>query len=456
MNLNTLDDTSGILINKFSDHQPYFTLIHNTRSNTEAHKFVKVSKYTNESIKNIHDELDNSNILDKFNHSATDPNDNYNTLSHIFTTVKNKHIPIKLVKFNKYKHKKSKWISEGILRSIRHRDKLYKTCRLANDTLENRETLKRNLSTYNGILKKIIRDAKKIDFENCLSKCKNDLKGTWGIINDMLGRNSSGKSLPEIFMIDNTKVDNKVDIANAFNEYFMNIGEKLAGNIHYTGSLSFENYLKKSKENEFSFSQITEKQVETVIDNLSNKHSSGVDGISTNLLKECKTPLIPALTLIINQTLSTGIFPEKLKVAKVVPLFKNGTNTVISNYRPISLLPAMSKVFEKILYNQLYQYFDSNNLFYKIQYGFRKNHSTELAALELIDRIKCDLDKGNVPVAIFFDLSKAFDTLDHLILLKKLSFYGIKNKALDLFKNYLNGRKQYVNVYNIHSYLQKQ
>ena len=170
---------------------------------------------------------------------------------------------------------------------------------MANDTLENRETLKRNLSTYNGILKKIIRDVKKIYFENCLSKCKNDLKGTWRIINDILGRNSSRKSLPEIFMIDNTKVDNKVDIANAFNEYFINIDEKLARDIHYTGSSSFENYLKKSKENEFSFSQITEKQVETVIDNLSNKHSSGVDGISTNLLKECKTPLIPALTLII-------------------------------------------------------------------------------------------------------------------------------------------------------------
>ena len=114
----------------------------------------------------------------------------------------------------------------------------------------------------------------------------------------------------------------------------------------------------------------------------------------------------------------------------------------------------MSEVFEKIIYNQLYQYFDSNNLFYKSQYGFRKNHSTELAALELIDRIKCDLDKGDVPVAIFLDLSKAFDTLDHLILLKKLSFLGIKNKTLDLFKNYLNGRKQYVNVYNIHSHLQ--
>ena len=114
----------------------------------------------------------------------------------------------------------------------------------------------------------------------------------------------------------------------------------------------------------------------------------------------------------------------------------------------------MSKVFEKIIYHQLYQYFDSNNLFYKSQYGFRKNHSTELAALELIDRIKCDLDKGNVPVAISLDLSKAFDSLDHLILLKKLSFYGIKNKALDLSRNYLNGRKQYVNVYNIHSRLQ--
>ena len=454
LNLNVLDETSGILINKFSDHQPYFTIIHRTCSNIETHKFVKVSKYTNENIKNIHDELENLHILDKLDQSATDPNANYNTLSHIFTSVKNKYIPIKLMKFNKYKHKKSKWITEGILRSIRYRDKLYRSWRLSNNTLENRETIKRNLSTYNGILKKIIRDAKKNYFENCLSNCKNDLKETWRVINDALGRNNSGKLLPDIFKINNTKVDNKLEIANAFNDYFKNIGEKLADNIHYNGSMSFDNYLKKSNETEFSFSQITEKQVETVIDNLSNKQSCGVDGISTNLLKKCKNPLIPALTLIINQTLTSGIFPEKLKVAKVVPLFKNGDKTILSNYRPISLLPAMSKIFEKIVYNQLYQYFDSNNLFYKSQYGFRKNHSTELAALELIDRIKCDLDKGNLPVAIFLDLSKAFDTLDHLILLKKLSFYGIKNKALDLFKNYLKDRKQYVNVYNIESHLQ--
>ena len=354
---------------------------------------------------------------------------NYNTLSHIFTSVQNKYIPIKLMKFNKYKHKKSKWITEGILRSIRYRDKLYRSWRLSNNTLENRETIKRNLSTYNGILKKIIRDAKKNYFENCLSNCKNDLKETWRVINDALGRNNSGKLLPDIFKINNTKVDNELEIANAFNDYFKNIGDKLADNIHYNGSMSFENYLKtsnetefsfsqitekqvetvidnlsnkhscgvdgistnllkkcknplipaltliinqtltsgifpeklmsfenylkKSNETEFSFSQITEKQVETLIDNLSNKHSCGVDGISTNLLKKCKNPLIPALTLIINQTLTSGIFPEKLKVAKVVPLFK----TILSNYRPISLLPAMSKIFEKIVYNQLYQYF---------------------------------------------------------------------------------------------------
>ena len=149
-------------INEFSDHQPYFTMIHRMCSNIETHKFVKVSKYTNENIKYIHDELENLHILDKLDQSATDPNDNYNALSHIFTSVKNKYIPIKLMKSNKYKDKKSKWITEGLLRPIRYRDDLYRSCRLSNDTLENRETIKRNLSTYNGILKKIIRDAKKI------------------------------------------------------------------------------------------------------------------------------------------------------------------------------------------------------------------------------------------------------------------------------------------------------
>ena len=126
------------------------------------------------------------------------------------------------------------------------------------------------------------------------------------------------------------------------------------------------------------------------------------------------------------QMLRTGIFPNKLKIAKVIPLYKNKDDTHITNYRPISILPSISKIFEKVIYIQLYDYFTDNDLFSHSQYGFRSNHSTELAVLEVIDRIILDMDKGKLPINIYLDLSKAFDTLDFNILLDKLRHYGIK------------------------------
>ena len=152
-----------------------------------------------------------------------------------------------------------------------------------------------------------------------------------------------------------------------------------------------------------------------------------------------------------NQILTTGIFPDKLKIAKVIPLFKKGDKYIFSNYRPIFLLPSISKLFEKVIYQQLYKSFEDSNLFYESQYGFRKRHSRELASLELVNRLLSKMDKGGVPLAICIDLSKAFDTLDHDILLYKLKFYGLTGKSIHLIKCYLTNRQQYVHYDNTDS-----
>ena len=196
---------------------------------------------------------------------------------------------------------------------------------------------------------------------------------------------------------------------------------------------------------EFKFADIDENDVIKEIAMLADKSSCGYDELSSILLKKIANIIKPALALIINQSLCTGIFPSKLKIAKVLPLYKNkGDCHLFDNYRPISLLPTISKIFEKVVHKQLYEYFTENNLFYKSQYGYRKGHSTELAALELADRISQHLDKGEIPIAIFLDLSKAFDTLDHKILLSKLQYYGVKGAALNWFESYLSNRSQYV------------
>ena len=181
-----------------------------------------------------------------------------------------------------------------------------------------------------------------------------------------------------------------------------------------------------------------------VMQNLASKNSSRHDGISARFLKKILAIITPPLTHIVNQSLCTGILPDRLKIAKVIPLFKKGDQHVLDNYRPISLLPAIPKVFEKIVYNQLFKYFTDNNLFYTSQYGFRSLHSTELASLELIDIVFQHLDTDQLPLSVFLDLSKAFDTLNHLILLNKLKLYGHSNTPLKWFESYLHGRQQFV------------
>ena len=142
--------------------------------------------------------------------------------------------------------------------------------------------------------------------------------------------------------------------------------------------------------------------------------------------------------------LMTGEFPSDLKISRVKPLFKSGDASLFSNYRPISLLPSFSKIFEYIIFKQLYTYMNDNKLFSIEQYGFRTGHSTELAALHLVNDLTKQMDTGKDPTNIYIDLSKAFDTLDHSIWLDKLNYYGIRGVANNLLHSYISNRYQYV------------
>ena len=152
----------------------------------------------------------------------------------------------------------------------------------------------------------------------------------------------------------------------------------------------------------------------------------------------------------------TGIFPEKLKIAKVKPLYKKGDKCCFNNYRPISILPTISKVFERVMYTQLYNYFNVNNLLTEQQYGFRSKHSTELASIKLVDYIIMEMDvpkTTKTPTTVYLDLSKAFDTLNYDIFVSKLEYYGIIGIPLALIKSYLINRFQYVQYENMISEL---
>ena len=191
--------------------------------------------------------------------------------------------------------------------------------------------------------------------------------------------------------------------------------------------------------------------IKKIIRNFKPKSSSGDDNLSLKVLKCIGSKLSPTLALLINQSFDKGIFPQALKLAKVIPLYKKDDPLIFNNYRPISLLLSLSKVYEKVVHSQLLDYFINNKLLLQNQYGFRPKHSTETATLELVDRILKLLDEDKVPFCVFMDLSKAFDTLNHRILLQKLSFYGIKDSALSWFDSYLHHRSQYVQYHETKS-----
>ena len=174
----------------------------------------------------------------------------------------------------------------------------------------------------------------------------------------------------------------------------------------------------------------TEHGITAVISSM--KHSSpGWDSLPTHILKPYLADYIKPLTYLINKSFETGIFPDELKIAKIVPIFESGDKTLVSTYRPISVLSFFSKIFETILYNHLIEFIEKHNLLYKFQFGFRKKFSTSHAIISLVDKIHEALNSGNM-IGVTLDFSNAFDTIQISILLKKLYSYGIRGITLIL------------------------
>ena len=319
-------------------------------------------------------ELDELNI---YNHLQTaigsSPDVNYDTMLELLSTVKDKHLPKKWVKFNRKKHKMAKWMTNGILKSL-----LVKM-----DVDENAQytTLKKEFNIFKNTLRSSINEPKRLYYLRTFALYKNDAKQTRAVIKETLQKNSAPSTK---FNLNNATITNMDEIVKEFNTYFINIGHTLSDQIQSIHS-SFD-YLSQDKKTISSlvFNPVSEECIANVITKLKNKSSYGYDNISNKLIKSAKNVLMKPLTLIVNQCFHTGIYPSQLKLSRVKPLFKSGDRSQFNNYNPISLLPSLSKIFESVIFDQLLNYFIENNLLSMEQFGFRPGHFTELAAGRLV------------------------------------------------------------------------
>ena len=245
-------------------------------------------------------------------------------------------------------------MTTGILNSSNTKDGLYKTLLKTGTNNDDYRVAKDNFKRYRDILSNSIKMAKMLYYKRTFNLYQNDVKKTWTLIKETL-QQKKRQELPIEFIWNDPIITDLDEIANKFNTYFINIGHSLSEQIHETRSS--DEYLNKRINTVFNFTEVSEEYIDSIINNMKSKSSTDYDKISNKLIKSDKDVLIKPLTLLMNQIIHTGEFPKQLKIAKVKPLFKKGNQSSFINYRPISLLPSISKIFEHVMTSQLMEYF---------------------------------------------------------------------------------------------------
>ena len=270
---------------------------------------------------------------------------------------------------------------------------------------------------------------------------------------DLVSLKSKKTQNPISLSIGSTISSDPEEVAETFNDFFASVADKVRSTIPPSNH-HFSSFLKNSNPNSIFLQPVSPEEIVKIIRTFSASKSNGPNSIPVKILKLLCDQISVPISRLINRSFETGTFPSLLKTSKVVPVFKNkGSPLEVSNYRPISLLSNIEKIYEKVMYSRVTNFLDSHNLIYSRQFGFRKSHSTLHILTVIVERIRKCLDNGELACGVFVDLQKAFDTVDHQILISKLDHYGIRGPCKNWFKSYLSDRHQYVSIQNSESSL---
>ena len=440
------DIISGNLTATISDHLPQFAIIPNMFGNISGNKsniYVRDwSKFDRENFILDYFSADWEDLL-KIDECNVDNStkiylDKINMLLDTYAPLK---------KINKYKLKfKSKpWITLALQKSISVKNKLLANFINKKDPIL-KEEFHTNYKKYRNLLSTLMKKSKQAYYDKYFERNWSNIKNTWKGIKSLISLKTVASSVPTVLSLDNgDTITNPYDIANTFNNYFASIAETTKKSIKYSHK-HFSDYLSNESSSTIFLQPTDKEKIANIISSLNSNKTSGPNSIPYRVLFLLKNEISKQLADLFNLSFMTGVFPSVLKTAKVVPVFKKDSKLNYSNYRPISLLSNIEKIPEKLMYKRLYAFLDYNNIIYDLQFGFRQQYSTSHALINITENIRKALDDGNIGCGVFVDLQKAFDTVDHQILLAKLNHYGIRGVSNDWFKSYLSNRNQYVSI----------
>ena len=376
-----------------------------------------------------------------------DPNGAYDYFVNLITGAYNESFPKIVTNKQRYQTFHHPWMTKGLLKSCKVKSKLYlKYIKKPSQANKSKFTAYRNL--FKTLKTKSIQNYYATEF----TKYSNDIKKTWNTIRSIINSKPLDVGI-ETLSVDGHLITDKAAIAHHLNTYFTEVAENLRLKIPSINS-NYSDYLVPPMVDSFVLYPTYPEELISLNHSMKLSHSSGPDLLDPSILSPNLSLIVAPLTQIFNCSLETGTVPDKMKLSTVTPIFKQGNKEDLGNYRPISILPYFSKLLEKVVYHRLNDYVTKKNIIFPSQHGFRSGHSTVLPLINIQDKISQAIDRKEFSVGIFLDLSKAFDTVDHDILIKKLHNYGIRGTPLLWFKDYLTHRFQQVKCNGFYSTFQ--